>query len=305
MSDTEVLNPRAVIGDNQESLPRQIAKAEEYLPAEVKNYLDEEHAGIPRRLEELLDRAREIPREIADDETMGTAAKIVKELRDLTKEIEATHAKESGPYFRSKQACDNWFFSLWDKAVRRAKTNRPGAADILNGRIDDYQQRKLRAEQERRRQEEERLRREAEEARRAEEAALRKAEEDRLAAERARKPETKDEKGAVAAQAEAAAAAASVEADLAVNKAQQARIETFAKPADIVRTRVEEGPTVTMARENYAMVVDEKLLDREKLWPFISLPEKEKAVRAWAKTTGYGQQMAGAEIGSRPKTVVR
>ena len=87
--------------------------------------------------------------------------------------------------------------------------------------------------------------------------------------------------------------------------AQQAHIDTLAKPADIVRTRVEEGPTVTMQREAFAIVVDAALLDVAKLWPFVALAEKEKALRAWAKNTGYGTQMPGAEVGYRPKTVVR
>ena len=299
MSNPETAEKLAPMGHNNPPLPRLIAEMED-LPAEVLKYLEEDFASIPRRLDAMLARARDIPKEIADDAVMGEAAKLVKEFRDLTKEIEATHAKVSGPYFRSKQTADNWFFSLWDKAIRRAKTNKPGAADILSDRINDYQQRKLRAEQERRRVEEERQRRAAEEARRVEEAARRKAEDDRLAAERARKPETIEQKGTVATESEQVASTASIEADIAADKAQQAHIDTLAKPADIVRTRVEEGPTVTMQREAFAIVVD-----AAKLWPFVALAEKEKALRAWAKNTGYGTQMPGAEVGYRPKTVVR
>ena len=69
------------------------------------------------------------------------------------------------------------------------------------------------------------------------------------------------------------ASTASIEADIAADKAQQAHIDTLAKPADIVRTRVEEGPTVTMQREAFAIVVDAALLDVAKLWPFVALAE--------------------------------
>ena len=52
-----------------------------------------------------------------------------------------------------------------------------------------------------------------------------------------------------------------------------------------------------MTTESYAVIEDEALLDKEKLWPFISLDAKEKAFRAWAKTTGHNVQMLGAKVG--------
>jgi hypothetical protein len=308
MSETTTLDTQAErlgIGHNQPTnLPSLIAEAPD-LPADVLVFLGDNFARIPRELDALLERARAVPATIDDDESMGVAAKLVKEFRDLTKEIESHHASAKAPYFRSSQTVDNFFFSLWDKAVRRIRTNKPGAADILNARIDDYNQRKLRTEQERRRQEEERTRREAEAKRREEEETRRKAEEDRLAAERARNPEKIAEKTAAAAESQQAASAATVEADLATDKAQAARVDTFAKPADMVRTRVEEGPTVTMATEAYAVVTDHDALDLVKLRPFIPHDALEKALRAWAKTTNFNVQMPGAEIGRRPKTVVR
>ena len=44
---------------------------------------------------------------------------------------------------------------------------------------------------------------------------------------------------------------------------------------------------------------------RDGLWPGYSMDAKEKAVRAWAKNTGYLIQMEGATIGKRPKSIVR
>ena len=72
-----------------------------------------------------------------------------------------------------------------------------------------------------------------------------------------------------------------------------------------MRNRGADGTLTTMARENYAEIVDEAQLDKIALWPFISLDAKEKALRQWAKTTGHSKQMSGAAIGSRSKSVVK
>jgi hypothetical protein len=294
----------AGIGDNRPPLARTIA-AEENFAQTVTSFLEDEYRELLQTIPDLLAQARELPVEINDDAEMGTFARLIKRFRDTTARIEAFRVKEAEPYLRGKQAVDSFFFALAEKCVRRDKKAKPGAADILAARLDDYNQRKLRAEQERRRQEEEKTRREAEERRRAEEAARQEAEEKRLAADRARKAETIEQKSAIAQEAEAQATTAKIEADLAQERAEEARIATLAKPADLVRTRVEEGPTVTMGTEPYALIVDASALDKETLWPFISEDAKEKALRSWARTTGFNKQMAGAEIGRRPKSVVR
>lgn len=296
------LPPQA--GHNLLPLPHQI-RSEEDLPALVTEYLGEEFGRFPKQVTELLDEARAIPKVIENDADMGKAAAVAKRLRDLTKEIESTHAAEKAPYLRSGQSCDSFFFTLWDKCVRRSKTSNPGAADILQARVDEWTQKKWRAEQAKRDEEARKAREEADVRRKAEEAAQRKAEEDRLAAERARKPETAAAKGAVADLAEANASAARVEADLAADRAQQAHIDSLAKPADMVRTRTDSGALVTMGREGFALITDETLLDKDILWPFISEKEKEKALRSWAKNTGFNKPMEGAEIGFRNKTVIR
>ena len=72
----------------------------------------------------------------------------------------------------------------------------------------------------------------------------REAEQRRLEAERARAPAQIEQKAEVAQQASQAAsgqagavAGAEIEAEQAMDRAQEARVATFAKPADIVRTR--------------------------------------------------------------------
>lgn len=288
-------NPRAVVGDNRSP---DAAKM-------VTEQMQSDYAALSTTVTDLLDEARALPREIDDDETKGRFASLIKRFRDTAARIEAFRVAEKEPHFRAGQAVDQFFFGLSAKINRRAKTDKPGAADVLQQRLTDYDTRKLREEQERRRLEAERLRREAEEKQRQEEEARRKAEEARLAAERARKAETIAAKTAVAEQAEAEAASAKVETEVIGAQAQEAHIQTLAKPADIMRQRTDDGTLTTMGTEPFAEIEDDTLLDKDVLWPFISLDAKAKALRAWAKTTGHNRQMTGASIGKRPKSVVR
>ena len=294
MSNTDV-NPRAVIGDN---------KAPNYAER-VTAALDADYKSSAEAVAKLLEEARAAPTVVDNDEQMGVLAKLVKSFRDTTSRLEAFRIAEKEPHFRAGQAVDNWFNSLIEKCARRDRKAKAGAADILQARIDDYQQRKLAAEQERRRVEAERTAREAREKAAAEEKARKEAEEARLAAERARKPETQAAKTEAAEQAQTVATAAIAASAAAEAKAEDAYVDTLARPADIVRTRVDEGPLVTMQKVGYAEVEDDTKLDMAKLWPFISIDAKEKALRAWAKSTGYRQPMDGAAIGHRNKSAVR
>lgn len=288
-------NPRAVAGNNE---------APDYAK-EVTDRLAEEYGKLNATVTGLLNEARDAPEEVADDATMGILAKLIVRFRDAANRLEAMRVSEKQAFLRGGEGVDQFFFALVDKCLRRDRKNRPGAADILQSRLDAYQQRKLAEEQARRRREAEETARLAREARNREEAERRAAEEARVAAERARKPETAEAKGVAAVQQESIADAAGVDAALATGQAEEAHIATLARPADMVRTRVESGPLVTMATEPYAVVEDAAQLDAIKLWPFVTLDAKEKALRAWARNTGFTQQMAGASIGKRPKSVVR
>lgn len=297
------VNPNAVIGGNRPPLARSIA-SEENFAAHVTAFLEEEYRDLFKSVSELLDEARALPESVDGDAVMGEYAKIIKRLRDTDARAEAFRVKEVEPYLRGQQAVNAIFFSTRDKIRRRASANRAGVIDILSARLDDYNQRKLAAEQERRRvaaELEARLAREAQ-AKAAREAAA--AEEARLAAERARKPETTAAKGAAASAAEQQASASRVEAAISAERAQDAHIATLAKPADIVRTRVESGPLVTMGAKVWAEVTDSAKLDKEKLWAFIPEATKAQALRAWAKNTGYTVPMDGADIGKGQKSRV-
>ena len=307
MTDQTAVAELPGLGHNQPPLGKLIAGEQGDFAAVVTAYLEEEFAKQPQIVAELLTEARDLPDRIEDDETQGKVATLIKKIRDQSKLLDAMHEKEKQPYLRGGQAVDQFFFGQMDKLARRAKTNRAGAADILQARLTDYDTRKLAEEQARRRAEAERQEREAREAREREAEAARKAEEARLAADRARAPAQVEQKSALADQHETEAAVAAAEAERAQVMAEQARVDTYAKPADIMRSRGDDGTLTTMATESYAEVVpgQDGLLDKDKLWPFISLDAKEKALRAWAKTTGYTQQMPGATIGKRPKSVVR
>lgn len=293
--NTPAENPRAVVGSNQ-------AAEHGVLVAEQ---MRRDYAELEETVAAQLEEARNLPVEVNDDETMGIFAKLIKRLRDTAKRAEAFHAAEKEPHLRAGQAVDSFFFALIDKCARRDRKNKPGAADILGARLDDYNQRKLAAEVARRRAEAEEAARVAAAAAAKAREEARLAEEARQAAERARKPEHIETKGQVAAAAEQAATTSAIDSQMAAGKADDAYISTLAKPSDIVRTRIESGPTVTMAQEPYAEVEDYDLLDKVKLWPFISQDAKDKAVRAWAKTTGHREQMTGAKIGKRAKSQVR
>lgn len=290
------LNPRAVRGDNTDAID--FAKEE-------LSRLQRDYAALAGTAEALELEEQAIPEEIPDDATKDTVVDLIKRIRDARVRIEALHGDEKQPHFRRGQGVDQFFFGLWDRLQKRDKKNRDGAADRLGSKLTRYDTRKLAEENERRRIAAEEATRIAAAAQKKEREAALAAEELRLAAERARKPETTAAKEEVAKAAETVASSATVEAVVAEQAAEDARIQTFARPADIMRNRTAGGSLSTMAVEKFAEVENVALLDAAVLFPYIAFAEKEKALRAWAKSTGYTTQMTGAKIGERPKSVVR
>lgn len=291
------LNPRAVVGDNQAQTAA----------TRVLEYLERDYSSLVAEIDKLLAEAREAPKEVETDEAATSLGLIVKKLRETDKRAESFRETEKAPHRLSAEAVDSFFFALREKLARRNprdRSQKPGAADILQARIDAFLERKRIAEEERRRREAEEAARIAREAREKAEREAREAEEARAAAERARKPESVASRTAEAEQAEQAASASQVEATVAAERAQDAHVATLAKPAELSRTRG-EGVLLTQAREPYAVVIDRSLLDKEALWPFFTDSEIEKALRGWARTTGHAKPMTGAEVGHRQKGVTR
>jgi hypothetical protein len=300
MSD---VNPRAVVGDNIGVDQAEI----------VNNRLGQDYAESAKTLAEL--RAEAAPlKEIkvtSDDEAVERGG-LIKRFRDLDKRLEAFRESEKQPFLRGGNAVDSFFFAMRDLIGKRNKNDRsvkPGDADILQSTIDVFQAEKRAAE-------EARLAREKEEAdRKAREEAARlaqlqeEAEEAARAAARARKPENVAAKNAVADAAAEQAAVAKAKADLAQEQAEEARLATLVKPADITRVRGVTtgggGVLLTTQREPFAILTDRNKIDMEKLRPFFTDAEIEKALRGWARSTGHKVQMPGAEIGVGARGVTR
>lgn len=296
MSNAE--NPRAVVGDNQ--APDYAQRVTEQMAAD--------YSALVISVTDLLAEAREKPADVQTDEQALDIGALIKRLADADKRAEAYRTAEGEPYLRGKNAVDQWFFALRDKLGRRNKNDRsakPGAIDILQARVSAYLERKRIEEEARRDREEADRRRIAKAAQDEADRIAREAEDARLAAERARKPEHIEQKENVASKLEEQASVASAAAAVAQEQAQEAHIATLAKPADMARTRGDDGVLLTLAKESYAIMVDRSKLDLSKLAPFFTDAEVEKALRAWAKNTGYNQPMDGAEIGRKNKGVTR
>ena len=308
-------NPREAIGGNAPPLPALISDAAETqdFAVLVTEWLRDRYGSVPKIADDLLaecaalvkDPATGALRPIDGPEMKGKVASLIKRIRDEAKKVTGFHEKEKTAYHRGGQANDQFFFGVIDKLSRRAKTNKPGAADILNDLLTAYDNKILAEEQAERRRLADIAEREAEAARKKAADELAAAETARGAAERARKPEHIETKTEAADQQETAASIAAADAVAAADRAKAAHIDTLAKAPDIMRSRGDDGTLSTMQTEPYALVVDRTKLNYAMLAPFFTVAEVEKAVRSWAKNTGYTVQMEGAEIGRRARSVVR
>lgn len=267
------------------------------------------------KLDGLLAKARDLPKLIEDDQTALNCGTVIKEFRDLDRRFENVRETEKDPYLRACNALDAMFNGFRDKIGRRNKNDRKaaaGAADIIQARINDYQDRKIaeeRAARERQAAEDRRIAREAQE--KADRLA-REEQEAREKAERARKPENVQQHSQAAEEKLEQAVTANVEAETAAARAEESRIATLARAADMARVRGNDesgaGVTLTVAKENFAILTDRDAItdeDKLKLFQFFTDAEVEKAVRGFAKNTGYRVKMAGAEIGTRNRGVTR
>jgi hypothetical protein len=299
---SDVNNPRAVVGDNIGVDHAEI----------VNSRLTDDYRESVKSVDELLDEARKLPKEVTSDPEAVTFGGVIKRLRDVDTRLEAFREAEKQPFLRGGNAVDSFFHSLRDKIARRRKGDRsvnPGAIDILQSRIDTWQDKKIAEERARL------LREQAERDRIAREDAARllkaqqEAEEAARAAARARSAATQEARNAEAAAAAEQAALAKAKAELAQEQADEARLATLVKPADISRVRGVAtgggGVLLTTSREPYALLVDRAKIDLEKLRPFFTDAEIEKALRGWARSTGHRVQMPGAEVGVGNKGVTR
>src|SRR5438445_285715 len=139
MPETAPLNPRAVPGSNE---------APDYAQ-QVTDRIAAEYREITTTLDRLLDEARTMPQTVTSDPEALLLGALIKRLRDVDARLESVRTLEKEPYLRGGNAIDSFFNVLRDKIGRRNKNDRsakPGATDVLQARINDYQERKIAAE---------------------------------------------------------------------------------------------------------------------------------------------------------------
>ena len=238
----------------------------------LRDRLAEDHAALMERRDELLASAAQTPDVVEDVETNKKFATLAKLLAALVKKSEAERVGEKEVYLAGGRSVDGWFKQITDP-VKTAKAS-------LETRQTEWQ-RKVAAEERRRRQEEERLARE-EAARLAQEAAKREQE--------ARDAESLDD--AIAAEAVAKQAAA--DAEVAAKAAA-------AKPADLSRTRSDEGAVASLRVWWDFRDLDRSRLDLEQLRQHLPEDALEKAVRSFVKAGG--RDLAGVVIFENSRTV--
>lgn len=302
MTQTTPLNPRAVPGSNE---------APDYAQ-QVTDRIAEEYREVRATLDRLLAEAKLLPAVVNSDEDALLVGGVIKRLRDVDARIESVRTLEKEPYLRGGNAVDallNGWRDLIGKRNKNDRSAKPGATDELQARINDHQNRKIAEENARLLAERRAADALAEEARRKAAQEARDAEEAALKASRARSAATTAATKAAAEAAQAAADQAAQEATRLRNEAEEARMASLARPADIARVRGNAeggaGVLLTVAQEPYAILTDRAKVDMNLLRPYFTEAEIEKALRGWAKSLGHKVKMDGAEIGFRNKGVTR
>lgn len=277
--------------------------------AEETRRLEQDYGNLSQSVVELVEEASAIKLPIESDDDKNVVTRMIKRLRDTATLVEGFRETEKLPHLRRGNAVDQFFGRLRLAIRKDDRKGRDAIGDTLQASLTAYDAKKLAEEQERRRLEAERAARELREKLAAEQKARDEAEAKRLAAERARLPETKGAKGAAADQAEVVASVATVEAKLAEQRAEEAYVNTLARPAEIMRQRSDDGILSTMGTEKYSEVTDRTKIDLEKLRPYFKIEDLERALRGYAASVDYSSdermQIAGAVFGKRAKSQVR
>lgn len=263
----------------------------------IYNDLDNEITSLLRAIGGRDPSATPAPARVETDADNGIIASYMGRLRTTLKNTTAFRAKEKAPYLKAERFIDNSFGEL---EARLEKTR-----DILQARGDDYTARKA-AEERVRRNREAAAAAEAERAAAAEAERLRQeAAATAAAAERARKPENIEKLEQKAEGLDTQAALAQVDHMMATGKADTAMVAAAQPTAEIVRTRFAAGNMATGKQVPFVQITDDTKLDMAKLWPHLPLDAKEKALKAWAKSTGHKIKMDGAIIEMRDKADYR
>lgn len=251
-----------------------------------------EHQPTADNVTKLLAEIRdEAPAVVETDADNGIVAAFMERLRSTIKHIETNRVGEKAPYLKAERACDQYFSGMGDRLAK--------ARDILQARGDKYTARKVAEERAERNRIAAAAAKAADDARRETARLAQEAADKLAAAERARKPENVAKLTTAAETVGAQASMAQVDEMIANSAAENANLATMAKSADIARTRHETGHMSTAKQVPVVKIVDTALLDLNTLRPFIKEDELLKALKAWAKVTGYKKEMDGAIIGMR------
>ncbi len=238
----------------------------------LQDRLAEDHADLISRRDDLLDAASRTPATVDDEEMNKRFATLAKLLAALVKKTETERVGEKEFFLDGGRQVDGWFKQITDP-VKKAKAS-------IETRQTEWQ-RKVAAEERRRRQEEERLARE---------------EADRLAREAVAKEQAARDAKSLddAVAAEEAAKQAAADAEVAAKAAD-------AKPADLSRTRSDEGAVASLRVWWDFRDLDRSRLDLEALRQHLGLEALEKAVRSFIKAEG--RELAGVVIFENSRTV--
>jgi hypothetical protein len=253
---------------------------------EVTARMAADYAELVDAAHETIRQADALPLAVESSEDVTAIASVVVKLRDLIGRTESHRKAEGLPYLRSKEAVDAFFFQLKEQVDNVRKE--------LTARVDRYKQQQLALERARREAEAAAARQAQMEAQRAQELA-------EAAQRRARSAET-------AMQREAEAARARVEAQSAEAAAEQSTLATLARATALVGERFEgreRSGLVAMAKNPIVFINDVSKLDLVLLRPFLKEEHLLVALRQWAKATNYQQDMPGATVAVRDRTVIR
>lgn len=267
---TEVTtDPRLLPGDNKPPLA-------ERLPID--------YAAELATVETIAAAATNAPKEITTDDEHAALVKIVKDARTIGKTLKSHFEKEKAPHLEAGRTVDTFFKkprermdSVVTAMEKRIKVRLDAIAAAEQARI---------AEEARQAREKERLAREEAERQLREAAAT--------------KPGNSDVRETRMIEAAASTAVAKAHE----TEARSLEIAATAKPAELARTRTEEGLSTLATFIDYE-ITDIEAVSLVKLRPFIKHEHIEQAIRAFVKTHGEAQTLPGVRIFRNTRANVR
>lgn len=304
MTDTTALPPR------DHNLPPTDAEI-------LRQKLEEDHAALLKRKDELLDMATRLPATCEDSDWAAKLADAIKACTTYVKNSEATRLSANEPFRASIRVVDGFFKSESDK-VEAFKTRMGGMLTVFQRAEADRERRRLQAiaDEERRvaAETEKKAREEARIAREAREAEERRAQEAQRAAAaltgkkraEAETAERKRQEEAAAAQKvlDDAAAVARDAARLQKQEATTAKVDAGAKAADLSRSRSTAGSVASLRVTWHHEVVKADDVPRE----YLSVSDAAIRVAIKAATTPDNKcnlRIPGVKIFPKEETIVR